>query len=331
MNKSKKATAKFLMISLMASLLTACSGSSSNQTAAATTAGQESSAQAPATTAAEAPETSWPEKPVTIIVPFAAGGDSDFNARALAEKLTERTGQSFIVQNVNGNSGATGSLQALSADPDGYTILFNHTAFSINYFSKNSTLTYDDVTLGAVCGFLDATLLVGRPDLGITKLSQVVEYSHEHPGEFLYGSAAGTTVLVSGLQLKAAGADITIVDTGGAADRMAAILGGHVDMVAVPVGNAKDYLETGELVEIENDLDEVIGCPVYYQMMFPKGVDETIVAKLDTLLEDIILHDDSYAESIMNAYQQKPFYKDAVEGKEFVQNLWDELAALKWD
>lgn len=329
MKKFRDVTTKFLIISLMTALLTACSGTSpkseENNTASAN---QDHTTE---TTVAIAAETTWPEKPVTIIVPFAAGGDSDFNARALAEKLTERTGQSFIVQNVNGNSGATGSLQALSSDPDGYTILFNHTAFSINYFSKNSTLTYDDLTFGAVCGYLDATLLVGRPELGMTKLSEIVTYSHEHPGEFLYGSAAGTTALVPGLQLKAAGADITIVDTGGTADRMAAILGGHVDMVSVPVGNAKDYIETGELVMIENDLDEVVGCPVYYQLMFPKGVDEAIVAKLDTLLEDIILHDEDYALSIKNAYQQEPFYKDATDGKEFVQNLWDELAALKWD
>ena len=344
MKSNRRRIAGLLMISLLAAALAGCSGtapkgtsaagteqkaeqSSSNETAAENTqenAGKES-------TEAGNTDTAWPEKAVTIIVPYNAGGDSDFNARALAEKLTERTGQSFIVQNVAGNSGAVGSLQALGADPDGYTILFNHTAFIINYYSKNSELTYDDVTLGAVCGFLGGDLLAARPELGMTKLTEIIEYTKEHPGELLYGGSAGTTVLVAGLQLQEAGADITLVDTGGAADRLSAVLGGHVDLVTLPIGNARDYLETGELVEIEKDLDIEIGCPVYYQMMFPKGVDPAIVEKLDVLLEDIILNDTDYAESIKNAYEQEPFYKGPEEGKEMVDQLWEEYSTLNWD
>lgn len=331
MRRNRRCIAGLLTISLMAALMAGCSGAvpkESGTSAVESKAGQSSSKE---TTAPGSAETTWPEKAVTIIVPYNAGGDSDFNARALAEKLTERTGQSFIVQNVAGNSGAVGSLQALGADPDGYTILFNHTAFIINHHSKNSELTYDDVTLGGVCGFLGGDLLAARPELGIKKLSELIEYTKDHPAELLYGGSAGTTVLVAGLQLQAAGADITLVDTGGAADRLSAVLGGHVDLVTLPMGNARDYLETGELVEIEKDLDIEIGCPVYYQMMFPKGVDEAIVSKLDTMLEDIICNDTDYAASIKNAYEQEPFYKGPEEGKEMVDQLWEKYSTLNWD
>ncbi len=334
MKKNRRRIAGLLMVSLLAALLAGCSGGAPKETSAPAAPAAESKAEQGSgneTTAAASAETAWPEKAVTIIVPYNAGGDSDFNARALAEKLTERTGQSFIVQNVAGNSGAVGSLQALGADPDGYTILFNHTAFIINYYSKNSELTYDDVTLGAVCGYLGGDLMAARPELGMTKLSEIIEYTKDHPGELLYGGSAGTTVLVAGLQLQEAGADITLVDTGGAADRLSAVLGGHVDLVTLPIGNARDYLETGELVEIEKDLDMEIGCPVYYQMMFPKGVDEAIVTKLDGLLEDIILNDADYAASIKNAYEQEPFYKGPKEGGEMVDQLWEEYSTLNWN
>lgn len=334
MKRNRRRIAGLVMISLLAAMMTGCSGTASKETSTSATPAAESKAEQDSvgeTTAAGSAETAWPEKAVTIIVPYNAGGDSDFNARALAEKLTERTGQSFIVQNVAGNSGAVGSLQALGADPDGYTILFNHTAFIINHHSKNSKLTYDDATLAGVCGFLGGDLIAARPELGMTKLSEIIAYTKDHPGELLYGGSAGTTVLVAGLQLQAAGADITLVDTGGAADRLSAILGGHVDLVTLPIGNARDYLETGELVKIENDLGMEIGCPVYYQMMFPKGVDEAIVTKLDGLLKDIILNDADYAESIKNAYEQEPFYKGPEDGKELVDQLWEEYSTLNWN
>ena len=321
MKRMKKLLAVLLALSLLTAL-SACSGSSSKQQASEPT----------STESSETSETAvWPEKPVTIIVPYNAGGDSDFNARALAEKLTEATGQSFIVQNVGGNSGATGSLQALEADPDGYTMLFNHTAFTINYFSGTSDLTYDDLTFGAVCAFLDNTVFVANPALGMTKLSEIKAYCDENPGGVIFGGSSGTTAIVPGLKMRAAGLDITMVDAGGTADRMAAVLGGHVDFVPVPTGNAQDYLATGELVQIEDDLGIEPGCPVYYQFLFPKGTDEAIVAELNALLEEIIFNDAEYAESIKNAYQQDPFYKNAEDGAALVADLWDTYSQLDWE
>lgn len=318
MSKTRKILSIMLALT-MAVGLSACSGKPDEPSAQ-----QQSSGGGESST--------WPEKPVTIVVPYNPGGDSDFNARLLAEKLTEKTGQTFVVENIAGNSGATGARQALKSDSDGYTMLFNHTAFVINYFSGNSDLTYDDMTFGAIVGLfpVESDVFVAQPDLGITKLSEVKKYCEEHPGELIYGASGGTTVLVAGMRMQEAGLDITMVDTGGTAERMTAILGDHVDFTCVPRGNAKDYLETGELVEIENDLGTDIICPAYYQMNFPKGVDPAIVTEFNKLVEEIITTDEAYAKTIYDTYEQKPLYMNSEEGLKHMKEMWDEFAQWDW-
>lgn len=100
----KKLTTLLLTFAMVLSLMTGCGGSTTSSSSAAAASDSGTASQASEGTG----ETNWPEKAVTITVPYAAGGDSDFNARLLAEKLTEKLGQTFIVQNVAGNSGATG-------------------------------------------------------------------------------------------------------------------------------------------------------------------------------------------------------------------------------
>ena len=73
-----------------------------------------------------AEETNWPEDDITIVVPFKAGGDTDFHARNLASYLGEILDVNVIVENVDGANGSTGMLQVMDSDPDGYTCLFFH-------------------------------------------------------------------------------------------------------------------------------------------------------------------------------------------------------------
>ena len=92
----KKLTTLLLTFAMVLSLMTGCGGSSTSSSSAAPASGSSTASEASESTG----ETKWPEKAVTITVPYAAGGDSDFNARLLAEKLTEKLGQSFVVQNI---------------------------------------------------------------------------------------------------------------------------------------------------------------------------------------------------------------------------------------
>ena len=108
----KRAISIVLSLLMVLALLSGCGGTEKPAAPEST---------APESTAPESsvPETKWPEKTVNIIVPYSAGGDTDMNARALAEKLAEKTGGTFVVTNIGGNGGATGALEALSSAPDG--------------------------------------------------------------------------------------------------------------------------------------------------------------------------------------------------------------------
>lgn len=326
MKKVKKLLALLLSAAMLLSLAAGCSGPAPENSAPAP---QSPASDGQSGQEGEAAQTSWPEKSVTVIVPYNPGGDSDFNARALCERLTAVSGQSFVVTNVNGNSGAVGSLQALSSEPDGYTILFNHLTFAVNYFTGNSTLTYDDAEMGGIVGYRDDGILVARSALGISKLSEVITYSQEHGG-MLYGASAGSLVMMAGYELRDRGANITIVDAGGAADRLASLLGGHVDFIYVSASDVADYVTTGELTILENDLGTPVTLPTYYQMLFPKGTDQAIINKFAALCQEAIFEDKAYADTIMTAYNQEPYYKEPQEATKILSEVWDQLAGYTW-
>lgn len=103
-----------------------------------------------------------------------------------------------------------------------------------------------------------------------------------------------------------------------------------MDFVSVPRGNAKDYLATGELIEIENDMGIDISCPAYYQMNFPKGTDPAIIEAFNVAVADIINNDEDYAKRIYEAYQQTPVYMNAEEGEAFMRDMWEEFSTWNW-
>ena len=341
----------------MAASLVACAkpAAPAATTAAATTAAPAATtaaaaqAAAPAETKApetEAPKTDWPKKTVNVIVPYGAGGDTDFNARALCERLTNLTGQSFVVTNVAGNGGSTGALQALSSDPDGYTILFHHSGFCVAQNYGSTDYTYDDTEFVGVVGKSAGNIITLNSKLGIKTVDELIEYSKAHPGELKIAANTGATTHATALLLRKAGADIKMVDAGGSADRITALLGGHVDIITNPINSVADYFKTGELVglctdnSIENetlvkeygiypaDPKYGIGFPFLYNMMFPKGTDQAIVEKLQSLLDEIINNDADYQKTIFDAYLQEPLFVPGEEGKAMMQDVVKQFSTL---
>ena len=353
----KKSIAILAALAMVASLA-ACSkpAAPAATTAAATTAAPApttaaaAQAAAPAETTAapetKAPETDWPKKTVNVIVPYGAGGDTDFNARALCEKLTNLTGQSFVVTNVAGNGGSTGALQALSSDPDGYTLLFHHSGFCVAQVYGSTDYTYDDTEFVGIVGKSAGNIITLNSKLGIKTVEELIEYSKAHPGELKIAANTGATTHATALLLRKAGADIKMVDAGGAADRITALLGGHVDIITNPINSVADYFKTGELVglctdnSIENetlvkeygiypaDPKYGIGFPFMYNMMFPKGTDPAIVAKLQSLLDQIINGDAEYQKTIFDAYLQEPLFVPGEEGKAMMQDVVKQFSTL---
>ncbi|MGI6029214.1 MAG: tripartite tricarboxylate transporter substrate binding protein [Candidatus Heteroscillospira sp.] len=344
----KRTLSIILAAILMLGVLTACGGQTESP---APSTAPESSAPETGTPESEQPETPWPEKTVNIIVPYSAGGDTDMNARALAEKLAEKTGGTFVVTNIGGNGGATGALEALSSDPDGYTMLFHHTGFIVNQLTGATTYTYDDVEFVGIVGRSAGNIITMNAKYGITNIDELIAYTKEHPGELKIAANTGATTHATALSLRAAGADIKMVDAGSSTERIAALLGGHVDIIVNPINTIADYLKTGELVGLCTDNDTVsatlrdqynllpaseqgydsLGLPFYYTMMFPKGTDRAIVDKLDTLLDDIINNDTEYQETIYTAYLQEPCFYDSEEGLKIMKEAFDNFSDLDFN
>jgi tripartite-type tricarboxylate transporter receptor subunit TctC len=294
---------------------------------------------------ADAPQggAAWPNKTVQIIVPFGAGGDTDFLARLLAEKLSAKSGGKFVVVNMGGNGGATGSRFVKDAAPDGNTILFHQIGIIINELSGATDYGLEAFEFVGIVGRSAGNVLTVKSQYGFKTLGDLIEYTKKHPGQLKFAANTGASTHATALTLRGYGAQFNIVDAGGSAERISALLGGHVDVVVNAYGTVKDYLATGELTGLALDSEVQpkaldipigskqgydIGCPYYFIMAFPKGTDSAIVKKLSSALEDIIANDKDYADKIFQSYLQEPVFYDANKGAEVMKAAYDRLSRL---
>src|SRR6266576_2893474 len=175
----------------------------------------------------------YPSRPVTIIAPFAAGGTTDVIARIVGEHMSRTLGQQFIVENVVGAGGTTGSIRAMRANPDGYTIelanMGTH-AFSVSLYPD---LAYNpDVDFEPIGMVVETPVfIVARKDLPPKDLKEFVAYAKANAEKLNMAHAGvGSTTFVFGLLLNALlGVKPTMVPFNGAAPAMNALVGGHVD------------------------------------------------------------------------------------------------------
>lgn len=278
-----------------------------------------------------APAVDWPKKTVEIIVPAGAGGDTDFNARLFAQYLGKELGGNFVVSNVSGNGGATGTRKVKDSRPDGNTVLFYHSAFVVNKLSGAANYGFEAFEFACVSAMSMGNCITVRSETGFKSVADLIAYSKEHPGELTIAAQTGATTHASALLLRKAGADLTIVDSGSASDRLAALLGGHVDVILNSYGNIKDYVADGSLTPIgldgladfkEQGIESVvtqgydIGFPFYYFFAFPKGTDAAIVEKFSKAVENVVNNNTEYADKIYAAYYQKPTCYGPEEGKQ---------------
>jgi tripartite-type tricarboxylate transporter receptor subunit TctC len=148
---------------------------------------------------------SYPSRVIRIIVPYPAGGTSELIARVLAKKMGDDMGQSIVIENFGGASGAIGAGRAANAAPDGYTLLFGYaTQFTILPAISHS-LQYDPlksfVPVGAVARF--HFLITANSQMPFKTLAELVSYAKAHPGELTYASpGVGTSTQMIGELLK---------------------------------------------------------------------------------------------------------------------------------
>jgi tripartite-type tricarboxylate transporter receptor subunit TctC len=192
----------------------------------------------------------WPERPVTLIVPFAAGGITDTLARITAARLQTALGQAFIVENQTGAAGSIATEHVARAEPDGYTLLFS-TLTQIAIVPLTNKVNYDPlndlrpVSIVATSPFV----LTTDANFPAKTLAEFISYVKAKPGQLTYGSAgAGSLSHISAaVFLKRAGLDMTMVPYRGLAPAFDDLLGGNVQLVSATPVELQPFLHTDKV------------------------------------------------------------------------------------
>lgn len=178
---------------------------------------------------------SFPERPITLVVPFPPGGTTDILARAIAEKMTRDLKQTVLVENRSGAGGNTGADLVAKSKPDGHTLLLSAAGpLSINQhlYARQS---YDPLRDFAPVSLLAAVpiMLVSNPQRPFQNLSEFIAYAKANPGKLSYGSQGnGTTShLTMELLKRRAGLEITHVPYRGSAPASTDLMGGQIDIM----------------------------------------------------------------------------------------------------
>jgi tripartite-type tricarboxylate transporter receptor subunit TctC len=192
----------------------------------------------------------YPERPVRIVVPFAAGGPSDITARLMSAKLGEALGQTFVVENRPGAGSNLGTVAVARSTPDGYTLLVTSSAFVVNP-GLYKQVPYDPLRDFAPIAELDTSpnVFIATPASGITTMAELVARAKANPGELSYASAGvGTTPHLAGELLKiTAGINMTHVPYQGAGPAMQAILSGVIPLMCGSLPGAHPGIKAGSV------------------------------------------------------------------------------------
>jgi tripartite-type tricarboxylate transporter receptor subunit TctC len=193
----------------------------------------------------------WPERSITLIVPFAAGGASDVSSRIMAEAMAKQLGQSVIVENVAGAGGATGSLRGKNAAPDGYTIGFGHMGTHAASVATNPKLPYDPRTDFDYLGIhlVTPNLMLVRKDLPAQTLQEFVAYARAKGKDLKMGhNGPGSLAhLTCVLFFQLAGVEPTFVVYRGFGQTINDILSGSIDGTCDLVASARGQVLGGSV------------------------------------------------------------------------------------
>jgi tripartite-type tricarboxylate transporter receptor subunit TctC len=196
----------------------------------------------------------WPARPVTMIVPYAAGGPVDTVGRIMAAGLSEVLGQQVVIENVGGAGGMTGANRVAKSPPDGYTFLLGGSATLTLVPALQKKPLYDPLTdFEHVTQFADsARILLVRKDLPASSLPEFITYAKAHQGKMQYGSAGGGSGMhVCALLLdQAMGTRITHVPYRGSAPAMQDLLAGRIDFICDQISSAVTQVKAGNVKAI---------------------------------------------------------------------------------
>ena len=193
----------------------------------------------------------YPLRPISLVVPFPAGGSTDLVARVVAEKMSQDLGQQVVVDNRGGAGGNVGAAAAAKADPDGYTILMGTVSTHALNPALYKKIPYDPVKDFAPISLLAfvPNVLVVNPDFPAQNVAELIALAKEKPGELSYASSGnGTPLHLSGELFKTmAGVDIVHVPYKGAGPALVDVMGGHVPIMFDNLPSSTEHIKAGKL------------------------------------------------------------------------------------
>jgi tripartite-type tricarboxylate transporter receptor subunit TctC len=243
----------------------------------------------------------YPKRPITMIVPFAAGGTSDVIARAVAEQMAATLGQTIIIENVVGAGGSTALARAARSAPDGYTIAIGNAGTSAATYTIYPKLSFTPDSFASI-GMVAKTfgVVALRKDFPADDLKGFIAYAKANPGKVNLGHAGigSSNYLICKSFVQAAGIDVTLVGYRGAAPALTDAIGGQIDGVcdsAASVSQAiDDKLVKGIVVGSTVRLATLPDLPTSAEaglpdfeaqgwngLFAPKGTPPEIIAKLN--------------------------------------------------
>ena len=255
----------------------------------------------------------YPDKPLTMIVPFSAGGTTDILARIVGQALGQELGQTIIIENKPGAGGNIGAQQASRAKADGYTLFMGTVGTHAINQALYKKLPYDPAKdfapLSRVANV--PNLLVAHPSRPYKTVQEMIAYAKKHPGEVTYGSpGSGASPHVSGALFQSmTGAELTHVPYKGSAPAISDLLGNQIAVMFDNMPSAIQQVRSGKLVPIavttakrSPELPNVptiaeAGVPGYeatswFGMVAPAGTPAPVLAKLNAALVKVLAQPD---------------------------------------
>ena len=256
---------------------------------------------------------SYPDRAITLIVPFPPGGSTTIVARIIAEKMSEGLRQQIVVDNRGGAAGTIGTRAVAKAAPDGYTILLGYTGTLAVAPSFHPNAGYDvrkDFAPVGRIGIAPSTVVV-HPAFAVRSIADLIAYARNNPGKVTYGSAGvGSLNHMAGEYLASkTGIKLTHIPYKGSGPAMTDLLGGHIPLAFAPIPTVHSNVESGALralavtsltrSRLMPEIPTVAesGVPGYeavlrYGLLAPAGTPRPIIERLNKELLAALASDD---------------------------------------
>ncbi|MFC5067325.1 Bug family tripartite tricarboxylate transporter substrate binding protein [Flaviflagellibacter deserti] len=291
------------------------------------------------------PAAAYPDRPVTIVVPFPAGGATDTTARLMGGKMQELLGQPVVIDNKPGATGAVGATGVAQAKPDGYTLMVASIGtYAVNPFLQKG-LKYDpqkDFDLITVA-VRTPNVLVANPNFPVNSVGELVEYMKKNPGKVSFASSGSGSSdhLTAALFMQRTGTNGVHIPYKGGAPAIADLIGGHVNVSFQNLGAIINHVKAGKLkalaVSSEARVPLMPDLPTLGEAGFkevvvyswqgaaaPKGLPADVRAKVNEAAVGALNSPD-----VKTKFNELGFEVVANSNEEFAKFLGDELARWK--